>query len=241
MSLIALNRHGGETIYGQISRLLEQEIRNLFKPGDCLPSEGDLAGRFSVNRHTIRRAIEELIESGLVERRHGMGTFVLDGPINYSLGKVTNFTEALESIGKSASSKLIRKLIIPARDGVAERLGVAAESPVIWFETLRMADKHAICLISHFLPLQLFPELYTGYQGGALHQEIKKLGIRIRRQESLISAVLPRGDDASLLGMPLNQPILRVKSVNVNVADGTPVEYALTRFRADRIQLCINP
>jgi len=53
--------------------------------------------------------------------------------------------------------------------------------------------------------------------------------------------VLPQGDDAKLLGMPQNRPVLRVKSVNVDERDGTPIEYAITRFRADRIQLRINP
>lgn len=57
----------------------------------------------------------------------------------------------------------------------------------------------------------------------------------------LVTAVLPQGDDAKTLGMPQNRPVLRVKSVNVDDRDGTPVEYAITRFRADRIQLRINP
>lgn len=241
MSLVALNRQGGETVYSQISRLLEDEIRTLFKPGDCLPSESELADRFAVNRHTIRRAIEELITTGLVERRHGKGTFVLDGPIDYSLGQATNFTEALESSGKAASSRLLRKLLIPARGGVAQRLGLEEDATVIWFETLRMADGHPVCLISHFLPAHLFPGLFNEYHGGALHPLLRQMGIQIRRQESLVSAILPKGDDASLLGMPINQPVLRVKSVNTNIADGMPIEYALTRFRADRIQLRINP
>lgn len=237
--LVARNE-GGLPIYRQIRDVLVSEIHALYKAGDSLPSETELALRFAVNRHTLRRAIDELVAEGYVERRHGKGTFVLDSHIDYSVSKVTNFTETLESVGKSASSKLIRKLIIPARGDVAEHLRVKSETPVIWFETLRMADEHAICVISHFLPHHFFPDLHASYQGGTLHREIKKLGINIRREESLISSILPVGDDASLLGMPMSQPILRVKSVNVNIADGIPIEYALTRFRADRIQLRIN-
>ena len=63
----------------------------------------------------------------------------------------------------------------------------------------------------------------------------------MRRSESLVTAVLPQGDDARILGMPQNRPVLRVKSVNIDQRDSRPVEYAVTRFRADRIQLCINP
>ncbi len=242
MSLMALQRNGGEAIYSQIAKLLKEEIASFLTPGQCLPSENELAERFGVNRHTIRRAVGDLIAAGLLERRHGKGTFVLDDPTDYVLGSGTRFTETFESLGKTASNRILRKLVIPARGGVATRLRLTENDPVIWIESLRLADDRPICVISHFLPQRTFPDLLEGYHGGSLHEH---LGVRhrlkLRRIESLVSAVLPQGDDASLLGMPQNQPVLRVKSVNVDERDGTPLEYALTRFRADRIQLRINP
>ena len=242
MSLVAINRHSGEAVYSQIARLLDEEIQKFYKAGDCLPSEQELADRFGVNRHTVRRAIEQLMENGLVERQHGKGTFVLDLPLDYAIGKITRFTETLESVGKTTSNKIIRKLIVPARSGVAHRLELAEEQDVVWIETLRFTDGKPVCLISHFLPLAQFPDMFDAYAGGSLHRFIRtQYGIALRRTESLITAALPQGDDAVLLGMPQNRPVLRVKSVNVCERDGTPLEYALTRFRADRIQLRINP
>ena len=242
MSLVALQRNGGEAIYSQIAKLLKEEIASFLTPGECIPSENDLADRFGVNRHTIRRAVEDLIAAGLLERRRGRGTFVLDGPSNYSLGSDTRFTETFESLGKTASSRALRKLVITARGGVSARLKLSENDQVIWIESLRLADDRPICVISHFLPRQSFPDLLGEYHGGSLHEHlVGRYGRKLRRIESLISAALPQGDDASLLGMPQNQPVLRVKSVNVGERDGTPLEYALTRFRADRIQLRINP
>lgn len=242
MSLVALQRSGGEPIYSQIARLLTEEIASFLKPGECLPSEHELAERFGVNRHTVRRAVEDLIAAGLLERRHGVGTFVLDAPADYVLGRGTRFTETFESLGKTPSSRIVRKLVIPARGGVASRLNLAESDPVIWIESLRLADDRPICIVSHFLPQAAVPALFEEYQGGSLHEHLHlRYGFKLRRIESLISAALPQGDDALLLGMAQNQPVLRVKSVNVNEGDGTPFEYALTRFRADRIQLRINP
>ena len=242
MSLVALQRNGGETIYSQIAKLLKEEIASFLTPGECLPSENELAGRFGVNRHTVRRAVEDLIAAGLLERRHGKGTFVLDAPADYLLGSGTRFTETFESLGKTASSRILRKLVVPARGGVATRLRLAENDPVVWIESLRLADDRPICVISHFLPQRDFPELLEAYHGGSLHEHLGvRYELKLRRVESLVSAALPQGDDASLLGMPQNQPVLRVKSVNVGERDGTPLEYALTRFRADRIQLRINP
>lgn len=242
MSLVALRRINGEAVYAQIARLLREEIVSLLSPGACLPSENELAEYFGVNRHTVRRAVEGLVAEGIIERRHGKGTFVLNAPVDYLLGCGTRFTETIESLGKTAGSRILRKLAIPARGGVATRLQLAENEPVIWIESLRMTDDRPICVISHFLPRRDFPDLLEKYHGGSLHEHIAfRYGLKLRRIESLVSAVLPQGDDASLLGMPQNQPVLRVKSVNVGERDGTPLEYALTRFRADRIQLRINP
>lgn len=242
MSSAPINRHVGETVYSQIARSLEDEIQRFYSTGDFLPSEQELAIRFGVNRHTVRRAIEQLIKSGLVERQHGRGTMVLDLPVDYTIGKVTRFTENLEQMGQATSSEVIRKLIIPARDGVAQRLQVSHHENIIWIESLRCANKKPVCIVSHYLPHAQFPDLLDHYTGGSLHECIfSRYGITLRRQESLVTAEIPQGDDAALLAMPINRPLLRVKSINVSTQENTPLEYALTRFRADRIQLRITP
>jgi GntR family phosphonate transport system transcriptional regulator len=242
MSLYNVTRLGGEALYAQIARQLEQEVSTLYSPGDCLPPEADLAARFGVNRHTLRRAIDELVDSGHLERRHGRGVFVLDSQIDYQIGAGTRFTENLAALGVHAENRILRNQTLPAIDRVAERLGLQVGEAVFWIETLRTANERPLCVISHFLPAGRLVGLNEQYAGGSLHQFLaSRYGCKLRRAESLVTAVLPQGDDARLLGMPQNRPVLRVKSVNVDDRDGTPIEYAITRFRADRIQLRINP
>jgi GntR family phosphonate transport system transcriptional regulator len=242
MSLIALRRNSGETIYSQIASLLREEITKFLSPGKCLPSEKELAQRFAVNRHTVRHAIDDLVAAGLLERHHGKGTYVLDTPADFVIGKGTRFTETFESLGKEAATRIQSRQIIPARNGIAARLQIAENTPTLWFESLRLANKKPVCVTSHFLPLGRFPGLLERYNGGSLHGLVMAVyGIKPRRIESLVSAMLPQGDDAALLGMARNQPVLRVKSVNVDECSSLPFEYALTRFRADRIQLRFNP
>ena len=242
MSLLALSRTNGEAMYAQIRRVLEQEIRTLLKPGALLPPESELASRFAVNRHTLRRAMDGLIARGLIERRHGKGSVVLGAPLDYDVHAQTRFTDTLEALGRRPESRVIRKLVIPARGGVATRLALEEGAAVIWVETLRLADERPFCVISHFLPAARVPGLIENYAGGSLHEFLRVgYGARLRRAESLLSAALPLGDDASLLAMPQHQPVLRVKSINVDERDGTRFEYALTRFRADRVQLRISP
>jgi GntR family phosphonate transport system transcriptional regulator len=134
------------------------------------------------------------------------------------------------------------KQVVPARNGIADRLKVAESTPVLWIESLRLADGRPVCVTSHFLPQAKFPGLLELYNGGSLHALVMaSFGVSPRRTESLVSAMLPQGDDAVLLEMARNQPVLRVKSVNVDDSSSIPFEYSLTRFRADRIQLRFNP
>jgi GntR family phosphonate transport system transcriptional regulator len=242
MSLYAVSRERGEALYTQIARQIQQDIGGLYKPGDGLPPEAELAIRFGVNRHTLRRAVDELVDAGILERRHGVGVFVVEAPLDYQIGAQTRFTETLAAQGLGTDSRLLRKQVIPVNGGVAERLGLAPGEAVLWLETLRLGGGQPLCVISHFLPAEKYPGVAESYTGGSLHRLLEEsYGCVLRRTESLVTAVLPQGDDARLLSMPQNRPVLRVKSINVDDRDSAPVEYAITRFRADRIQLRINP
>jgi len=242
MTLYAVNRNTGEAVYQQITRILEQEIKSSYDAGDYLSTENELAARFSVNRHTIRHAIDELVNAGMVERQHGRGTLVLGTSLDYQIGEHTRFTETLESLGKTTDTSIIRKIIVPARGGVARRLNIDIETPVLMLETLRQVDDRPFCVISHFIPVNVYPEIETDYQGGSLHSFFKqKLHVSLLRKESLATASLPMGDDASHLQIPQNFPILRVKSINIDAVTKHPVEYSITRFRADRVQLSFTP
>lgn len=241
MSAHIIDRNSGEAVYIQISRSLEHDIKCYYKAGDFLPSEHVLAKRFSVNRHTLRRGIDELVNMGVVERCHGRGTMVLEPPLDYTIAQNTRFTECLESQGKTTDSKVIRKLVAPAQQGVSRRLNIPEGEPVIWIETLRRVNRVPFCVISHFLPQKGYEAIENDYSKGSLHQFLQdRLHINVKRTESYITAVLPMGDDAQRLNMPQNAPVLRVKSLNVNVSNDQPVEYAVTRFRADRIQLGVT-
>ena len=242
MSLYAVSRDNGEALYAQIARQLEQDVAAGYGPGDCLPAEGLLAIRFGVNRHTLRRAIDELVEAGLLERRHGRGVFVLDSQLDYQIGSGTRFTENLAALGMQSENRILCLQTLAATERIAHRLTLDTGAQIFWIETLRTASDRQLCVISHFIPCARFPDLDTRYTGESLHQFLTThYGCQLKRTESLVTAMLPQGDDAKLLGMPQNRPVLRVKSVNIDERDGAPVEYAITRFRADRIQLRINP
>ena len=159
MSLYAVSRDNGESLYIQIARQLEQEVATGYGPGDCLPAEGLLAVRFGVNRHTLRRAIDELVEAGLLERRHGRGVFVLDSQIDYQIGTGTRFTENLAALGLQSENRILCLQTLAATERVAQRLALNLGDRVFWIETLRTATDRQLCVISHFIPVSRFPDL----------------------------------------------------------------------------------
>ncbi|EHM3348916.1 GntR family transcriptional regulator [Escherichia coli] len=84
------------TRYQEIAAKLEQELRQHYRCGDYLPAEQQLAARFEVNRHTLRRAIDQLVEKGWVQRRQGVGVLVLMRPFDYPLNAQAKECQRLE-------------------------------------------------------------------------------------------------------------------------------------------------
>jgi GntR family phosphonate transport system transcriptional regulator len=229
-------------IYMQICQLLEEEIQQKHKPGDLLASEQELAVRFEVNRHTIRRAISELVTKGIVGRLQGKGTIVQQKLINYSIHSNTRFTQNLESCGRQPESLVLRKVGLPAQGMIAEMLEVEENKPVIWVETLRKMDGAPFSLSSHYLPLDKVYEVMRSYKGGSLHGFLEQCyGLQLQRKVSLVSAILPDETTRDVLQIPSNLPLLQVKSVNIDKSTGVPVEVTISQFKGGITQLSIEP
>lgn len=232
-----LVRQSGLAIWAQIASDLRGQIKRSFDEGDWLPAEPELAARFGVNRHTLRRAVDELIAEGLVERVHGRGTRVLARGLVYGIGRDTRFTERLAASGRTAQVRLLDRSEIAAEGGVARRLRVAEGTPVLRLRTLRGENDLPYALTLHFLT-GAAAEAARSYAGGSLTRHLRETaGITLDRVESLITTRLPLPEDALALRMPRTQPVLRVKGVNACRECGVVQEYAISQFRGDRIQL----
>lgn len=229
-------------VYKQISDILGEEIHKLYKPGDVLPSEFDLAKRFSVNRNTIRRALGELVTIGLVGKLQGKGTIVQQQMINYSIHSGTRFTETLENCGRHAESLVLKKIGIPAPKVAVEMLKIEDGQPMILVETLRKMDGVPFSVVSHFFPLDKVYEVFRCYNGGSLHSFLyQQYGMKLKRTLSLISSILPDQYDMQRLEIQGNSPLLQVKSVNVNAATNEPIELSIARFKGISTQLSVEP
>ena len=226
-------------IYLQIADELRQNIESSVYPvGSQLPTEAELSDRFGVNRHTLRRAIDQLRQEGLVRVDRGRGMFVAAAPVTLSIGKRVRYNEALRARGLKPQFKSLRIAELPADASVAKRLEVELGSAVVVFERLSIADDIPISIASSYFSPPFLKGIADHCQtyrsiSKLLHQEY---GLDHIRRSTRISARVVQPRDARELGVSLNTPILLTESVNVN-QHGQVVEYGVTRFRSDRMEL----
>ena len=219
--------------YLQLAAQLREELRHL-QPGDQLPGEVQLATRFAVNRHTLRRAIDELVSEGRVLRHQGRSTRVLARPLIYPLAVGSAYSESLSAQGRDVQARLLHRQLRPATAEEAEHLRLSENAPLIELHTLRLLDDQPVSLIRHRFCASR-QALLDDYNGGSLRQHLAERDLPLHRAFSLIGARLPTPDEADQLLMPRHAPLLTVTTLSHDLA-GRPVELSLSTSRADRFQ-----
>ncbi|MGW7771522.1 GntR family transcriptional regulator [Pseudomonas machongensis] len=103
-----LNRHSQQPMYNQLASRIKQAIRSgQLKPGECIGTEKELGAIFAVSRITVRQAVDTLVETGLLVRRHGKGTFVAYPRIRHNLNSLNRLVDAHRALGKAGTCILL--------------------------------------------------------------------------------------------------------------------------------------
>src|SRR6185437_4724295 len=148
-----VHREGGVALWRQIAGKLHEDIAaGTVPPGGRLPTEAELSAQFGVNRHTVRRALEELSRGGLVRIEQGRGTFVAEDVLDYTVGPRTRFTEWIHRHNKEPSGRVLRRDEIAADVTIAAALGVRPGARVVLLERLGLADDTPVSLARHYFP-----------------------------------------------------------------------------------------
>lgn len=237
-----IQRGSGVAVWWQIVQSLQKDIADqLYKPGARLPSEAELADRFSVNRHTIRRAVSELEKNGLVRVEQGRGVFLQEYAVRYSVGKRTRFSENLRRQQLTGSMRVVGSEELPASGSIAKALGVRVGTNLQKVDTLGEVDGSPINFSSHYFPAKRFPGIAEAViETGSITQALHRYGVDdYDRKESCITARIPDEVTANLLKQPRAQPVLQVDGLNTD-REGKPIEYCISRFAGDAVQLVVN-
>jgi GntR family transcriptional regulator len=223
--------------YYQIQQnILELIEANRLRAGDALPSERELSDMYAVNRMTLRQAVNELCNQGVLRRLHGVGTFVTEKNIGTPfMPAVTGFSERFRSAGRKPASRMIILEVVPASPLVAERLNLAAEVPVISLVRLRLVDDEPLMLEKSFLPYQSYPDLLEeDFSVQSLYGVLaERYGAHILETEQTLEPTLLTPEEAERFNLKSGLPAMLV-SVTAYSTDHQPVEFSKSVIRGDR-------
>ena len=222
-------------IWSSISTALTAEIAaGTYAQGSKLPTEAQLALRFGVNRHTVRRALGVLAEAGLVQPRRGAGVFVTSVPTDYPLGRRVRFHQNVLANGRTPSRRMLRTETRPASAEEAEALALPLG--------ISLADGVPIGLFRSVLPAERFPNFPQDMTRlGSITAALADAGVAdYTRALTRLTAKLANGVQAGHLQLAQGAPLLRSVTINVDV-DGRPVEFGTSWFSGDRVTLTVVP
>ena len=236
-------RHEGVALWRQIAGHLQRDIdTGAYPPGGRLPTEAELSRQFTVNRHTVRRALEELSRNGLVRVEQGRGSFVAEDVLEYSVEPRTRFSEWIKRHNKEPSGRVLQLKETVADTQVAAGLGMRSGGRVVLLERLGFADDRPVGLTSHYFPATRLRGILEALRATPrITEALHAVGVTdYLRQTTRVTARLPTADEAELLRMPRNRPLLLAENINVDRA-GQVVEFAIGRYPTPRVQIVFEP
>jgi GntR family transcriptional regulator, phosphonate transport system regulatory protein len=230
----------GVTRWRQIAESLGDDVAAARFADGRLPTEPELAARFGVNRHTIRRAIGMLAEQGLVRVEQGRGTFVADGHIDYLLGRRTRFSANLQREGHEPGHQMIGHRQRPADAATARDLRLAPRTLIIEIENVSRADGVPVSHAIHRFPAARFAALPDAFAATlSITAALATCGVAdYTRRVTRLLARMPSETEARYLEQPLSRPVLHTESINVD-PEGTPIQRSITVFSGDRVQVVV--
>lgn len=223
-------------LYHQLKLHIEAQIQSgAWKPGDQVPSEAELGENFQVSRTTVRQALGELVNQGLLTRVQGKGTFVAHPRIRQYLTRLTGFTEDTQARRMKPTSRLVREEIAPASAQVAQELRIAEETPVIVVKRLRLADDLPVAVEISHLRQDLCPTFQASeFADSSLYTYLtEKFNLIPTTAHQDIEAIACPQAMAQLLGISKGRPILHIHRTTFDQS-GRPFEQVESFYRGDR-------
>jgi GntR family transcriptional regulator len=213
-----------------------REVIVASRVGERLPSERDLSARWGVARMTLRHAMDDLVVEGLVQRRHGSGTYVAPQPFARFLG-LTSFTQDMHERGLVPGSRLLEYHEVSADGAMAAQLGVPIGERLVKFRRLRLGSDEPTAVETVWIPTPFVPGLGPADLEGSLYEVLaRRYQIVTAAANVTIEPVVPDGRTCELLGIPDGQACLRLRMIDSN-ASGRVVMLADCIYRGDRYQL----
>jgi DNA-binding GntR family transcriptional regulator len=227
-----IDRSSPTPLYFQLAQAIESAISGGALPtGSRLENEVLLAQRHGLSRPTVRRAVQELVDKGLLVRKRGVGTQVIQPHVHRSV-ELTSLYDDLARGGGQPSTEVLSVERVPAPADIAEELDLSAGAEVVVLRRLRRTRGEPLALMTNYLPGRFEPTLEELADRG-LYQYLRGRGVHLRVAHQRIGARLARAEEARLLDEPPRSALLTMERTAFD-DKGAPVEHGRHVYRASR-------
>lgn len=225
-----LGRDNQQPLYQQLQRALREAIdQRLFGPESALPAERLLAADLAISRITVRKAIDGLVDEGLLVRRAGSGNFI-NTRIEKNFAKLTSFSEDMRARGRTPRSVWMKRSEGTVTPEEALRLRLSPGAAVYRFHRIRYADEVPMCIEYATIVAGCLPSLDAVQS--SMYEALERAGNRPVRALQRLSALLLNGEQAELLQAKPGDAGLAVERLGF-LRDGRAVEFCRSYFRGD--------
>ena len=220
----------GEPLYRQLGRALKTAIdESVLKRGAVIPSERDLSAGLGLSRVTVRKAIDNLVSDGLLDRRQGAKT-VVSSRLEKSLATMTSFSEDMRSRGLEPGCVWISREISRPSPAEMMALGIPGHEKVVRLRRLRTADTMPIAIETATLPARFVPDPEA--IGASLYEYLAAHGAMPVRAMQRMQAKPATEEERRLLVTPEGTSLLTMER-RCFLADDQIVEFTQTKYRGD--------
>ena len=195
----------------------EDILSEKYKPNEQLPFEKELCEKYNVSKMTVKKALDLLVNDGLIIKRRGSGTFVKDiteKEIQRIIEKKQFSGLTTTSIGHKVTSKVLEFKIINATKEIADILKIEEDEFIYFVHRVRYVDDKAVVIEKTYIPLNLIPGMKLADVKKSIYGYIKdKLGLNIQSAHSTVRAMKSDELDRKYLNLEKDEPILEVERV----------------------------
>ncbi len=228
-----------EPLWIQARDLINAEIAGgTLRPGMRIPPERELCQELHISRVTLRKALTQLVEDGVLSSSHGRGWYVSLAPTSKEWpSNLESFSETAARMGLAATAHVLQATVTPATLDLADDLAIAPGTNLFVLERVRMLDRVPIAVDLTYIPAALAPGLPdVDFSTASLYQHLVDAGLEFSGANSTIEARPADGHVAHHLDLEPGRPILVLSQIVVDGAD-RPVFASTIQYRGDRYRL----
>jgi GntR family transcriptional regulator len=242
--VVTLDRTSPVPLYFQVAQAIQAAIEaGRLPPGSRLDNEIQLADDLGLSRPTMRRAMEYLVGKGLIIRRRGIGTTIVQPKVRRPL-QLSSLYDDLTTGGQEPTTRVLSLDVVPAPPEVAEALAVPPGSPVHRLVRLRCAGDNPIARMTNHLPTTL-PGLGPGeltvadLEATGLYRLLRSAGVHLHAADQTIGARKATAEEARVLAEPRGAALLTMQRVAYDDT-GRVVEYGSHVYAASRYTFSLS-